>query len=170
MPKPRLIKGLTLLILLTTASYSFALAEDQQKNVELSADKAEINQHSHLGEYVGNVEFDQGTTHLRAAEAITEGNQTNKLVVAIAKGDGNEQAHYWTQTALDKPLLHAYANTIRYYPKRHLIELIGNARVTQGDNSFSAPKISFDTLKQHVFSQGDRKNKTTIIIHPEKKT
>ncbi|WP_420795316.1 lipopolysaccharide transport periplasmic protein LptA [Legionella brunensis] len=145
------------------------MPDDREKVAELTADSADLSQHTHRGEYIGNVEFDQGTTHLRAAKAITEGNQQNKLILAIALGNETAQAHYWTQTALDKPLLHAYADMIRYYPERHLVELIGNARVTQGDNSFSGPKISYDTEKQHVISKGDTKNRTTIIIHPEKK-
>ncbi|WED43895.1 lipopolysaccharide transport periplasmic protein LptA [Legionella cardiaca] len=149
---------------------SFAMPDDREKIAELAADSADLNQQTHRGEYVGRVEFNQGTTHLRAAKAITEGNQQNKLILAIALGDETEQAHYWTQTALNKPLLHAYADMIRYYPERHLVELIGNARITQGDNSFAGPKISYDTEKQHVISKGDTKNRTTIIIHPEKKS
>ncbi|WP_242604541.1 lipopolysaccharide transport periplasmic protein LptA [Legionella fairfieldensis] len=149
---------------------SYAMPDDRKKIIELSADTVDLNQQIHHGEYVGNVQFDQGTTHLRAAQAITEGNQQNKLVLAVAKGSRKEQAHYWEQTAIDKPLVHAYADLIRYYPDRHLIELIGNARVVQGENSFSAPKISFDTLKKHVISTSDGKKRTLIIIHPGKQT
>lgn len=164
-----MIKLCFVFILILVMRLSFAMPDDREKIAELSADSADLNQQTHRGEYIGNVEFDQGTSHLRAARAITEGDQQNKLILAIAFGDDKEQAHFWTQTAQDKPLLHAYANMIRYYPERHLVELIGNARVTQGDNSFSGPKISYDTEKQHVISKGDRKNRTTIVIHPEKK-
>nr|WP_058450754.1 lipopolysaccharide transport periplasmic protein LptA [Legionella jamestowniensis] len=165
----RIIHILLVVILVFITRLGFAMPDDREKIAELSADSADLNQQTHHGEYIGNVEFDQGTSHLRAARAITEGNQQNKLILAIAFGDGKEQAHFWTQTALDKPPLHAYADTIRYYPERHLVELIGNARVTQGDNSFTGPKISYDTEKQHVISKGNPKNRTTIVIHPEKK-
>ncbi|WP_028374440.1 lipopolysaccharide transport periplasmic protein LptA [Legionella lansingensis] len=158
------------LIMIMASKISFAMPDDREKVAELSADSADLNQQTHRGEYIGNVEFDQGTTHLRAAKAITEGNQQNKLILAVALGDKNAQAHYWTQTAADKPLVHAYADMIRYYPERHLIELIGNARVIQGDNSFSGPKISYDTEKQHVISKADGEKRINIVIHPEKKT
>lgn len=148
---------------------ALAMPDDHEQILQLSADSADLNQQTHRGEYIGAVELDQGTTHLRAARAITEGNERNKLMSATAIGNAKEQAHYWTQTAQDKPLLHAYANTIRYFPEKHLIELIGNARVVQGENSYTAPKISYDTLKQHVISGNDGKQRTTIIIHPEKK-
>lgn len=157
-------------LLLLTSQVTRAMPDDRNQIAQLSANTADLNQQTHRGEYVGNVEFDQGTTHLRAAKAVTEGNQQNKLKFAIAFGDNNTQAHYWEQTAIDKPLLHAYANEIRYYPDRHLIELIGDARVSQGDDSFSAPKISYDSLKKHVVAKSDGKTRTLIIIHPGKKT
>lgn len=157
-----------LFLLLTGNNLCFALPDDREKTLELSADSADLNQQTHRGEFIGHVKLDQGSSHLRAAKAITEGDQLNKLTLAIANGDEKDQAHYWTLTAPDKPPLHAYADMIRYYPSRHLIELVGNARVLQGDNSFAAPKISYDTLKQHVLSQSDGKARTTIIIHPGK--
>lgn len=156
------------LMLLLISNACFALSDDREKTLELLADSADLNQQTHRGEYTGNVQLDQGTSHLRAANAVTEGSAQNKLVLAIAKGEGKEQAHFWTLTELNKPPLHAYADEIRYHPDNHLIELIGNARVVQGDNSFSASKISYDTLKQHVVSKSDGKTRTTIIIHPGK--
>lgn len=161
--------NLIAVLLSLVSNLSLAMPDDREKTLHLFADSADLNQQTHRGIYTGNVKLDQGTTHLRAAKAITEGNKDNKLVLAVAEGNQKEQAHYWTQTASDKPLLHAYANTIRYLPDQHLIELIGKAQVVQGDNSFSAPKISYDTLKQHVLSKSDGKTRTMIIIHPGKK-
>jgi lipopolysaccharide export system protein LptA len=167
MPKFR-INCISLLVLILASKLSLAMPDDREKIIELSADSADLNQQTHRGEYIGSVQFDQGTTHLRATKAVTKGDKQNKLVFAIANGNEKEQAHYWEQTAIDKPLLHAYADIIRYYPNRHLIELIGNARVSQGDSSFAAPQISYDTLKQHVFSKSDGKTRVTIVVHPGK--
>lgn len=147
-------------------SFAYAMPDDREKVAQLSADSVDLNQQSHYGTYTGNVKLDQGTTHLRAIKAITEGDEKNKLKLAVAQGDEKNQAHYWVQTAIDKPLVHAYADIIRYYPNDHLIELIGNARVIQGEDSFSAPKIRYDTLKHHVSTQAEGKMRTTIIIHP----
>lgn len=160
--------GFTLLFF--TFTTCFALQEDRTQIMQLSANAADLNQQTHQGVYSGAVQLDQGTTHVRCAEAITEGNEKNQLVKAIIKGDQNAQAHYWTDTALNKPPLHAYADIIYYYPERHLIELVGHATIEQGTDSFSAPKISYDTLHQHVLSETDKtKARTTIIFRPEKK-
>jgi len=160
--------GLLLFALTTTSTLAMPL--DKEELLLFHAQSADINQQTHHGLYVGDVQLDQGTTHLRAAEATTQGNATNQITKAIIKGNLDTQAHYWTLTAIDKPPLHAYADTICYYPVRHFIELIGHARVEQGDNSFAADKISYDTLSQHVVSKSDGKALTTIIIHPEKHT
>lgn len=149
---------------------TYALETDRAAIAQLSADSADLNQSTHRGVYIGNVQFDQGTTHLRAHKAITKGNQENKLIFARAEGSSKELAHFWTQTDTDKPPLHAYALQIRYYPEKHLITLIGNARVEQGDDSLSAPKITYDTKQKHVVSYGDKNVRTTIIFHPGKKT
>lgn len=147
----------------------FALPTDKQQVMHVVSDTADLSQKDHKGTYIGNVEFIQGTTNLHAAKAITEGNAKNQLVFAIANGEKGKQAHYWTETGPGKPPLHAYADTIKYYPLKHLIELVGNARVEQGTNSFSGAKISYDTMNQHVVSTSDGKTRTTIIFSPDKK-
>ena|SRR3990167_4583274 len=170
------IRGvLTALLLLGLPVGSlFALPEDQGKTLELSANTADLNHQNKRGEYNGHIELDQGTTHLRAAKAITNTDENNKLVSAFAYGDltlpaenPERLAHYWTQTAVDKPMMHAWAEIIRYYPKRHRIELIGHARVVQGNDSLVAPTIFYDMLKQHVITKNKGKTRTVIIFHPE---
>lgn len=167
MAKHALNNMLIFILFIFISPNCFALPEDQQQVMQLRANTADLNQETHLGTYIGQVELDQGSTHLRAAEAITQGNAKNQLIKAVAKGNKAIQAHYWVLTAIDKPPLHAYADSIYYYPERHLIELIGTARLEQGANLFSAPKISYDILHQHVITQREGSMRTTIIFQPE---
>jgi len=149
---------------------SAALTADKEQTMHVMADSADLNQQTHKGTYLGNVELIQGTTNVQANKAITIGNEKNQLMVAIASGVPGKQAHYWTTTDPAKPPVHAYADTIKYFPLKHLIELIGNAKVEQGANSFSADKITYDIVNQHVISNGTKKQRITIIYHPEKKS
>lgn len=165
----QMVKPLVITILLVIATVGHALTNDNEKVMHVMADSADLNQQEHKGTYIGNVELIQGSSNLQAAKAITQGNEKNQLVLAIANGEKGKQAHYWTITDMNKPPFHAYADTIKYYPLRHLIELIGNARVEQGQDSFSAAKISYDTIDKHVISNGDSKQRITIIYHPQKK-
>lgn len=156
-----------LIVLLFQAPQLFALPDDRLQVVHVQANGADINQQTHEGIYDGDVALDQGSTHVRAAHARTIGDDKNKLILAIIKGNKTTQAHCWTQTQADKPPLHAFADTIKYYPQRHLVELIGHARVEQGRHSFSAPFIRYDTLAQHVISQSKGSERTTILFYPE---
>ncbi|MFI4918164.1 MAG: lipopolysaccharide transport periplasmic protein LptA [Legionellales bacterium] len=151
---------------ITTA---YALTADKDKVMHVVADSADLSQQKHTGTYTGNVEFIQGTTNIRAANAVTKGNVKNQLILALANGTKGQQAHYWTETGPNKPPFHAYADSIRYYPLRHLIELKGNAHIEQGQNSLSAAVITYDTIEQHVVSQSNGSTRTTIILYPEKK-
>ena len=157
-----------ILLLLSATRLSFALPDDKKQILTLTADTADINQETRQGIFVHHVELDQGSTHLRAEHATAEVNLKNQLIKAIAKGDLKEQAHFWTLTDANKPPLHAYANTISYFPDQHLIVLTGKARVEQGTDSFVAPSITYDTLHQPVISKADNTGQTIIMIHPEK--
>ncbi len=143
----------------------FALPSDKDQVMHMVADSADLNQQSHRGIYIGNVEFNQGTSNLRADRAITEGNNQNKLALAIATGTAKQQAHYWTETGPDKPPFHAFADTIKYYPLTHIIELIGNAHIEQGQNSLSAATITYNIQDQHLVSTSQGKTRTTIIFY-----
>ncbi len=159
---------LRMVLIILLAQNAQALTSDHEQTMHFSANSADINQTTHHGIYIGAVELDQGSTHIRAAYAETDTNQQNQLIKAIIKGDKETQAHYWTSTTLDKPPIHAYADVIYYFPTQHLITLIGNARVLQGRDSFAAAEIRYDTLDQHVISNSKGPSRTSIIIHPGK--
>jgi len=155
--------------LILVSSCSFSLPTDKEQILKIESDSAQINQAGKFGEFTGRVGLVQGTTHLTAAKAETQANDKSQIVLAIAFGNKRNQAHYWTKTDMQKPELHAYADEIRYYPLKHIITLIGNAKIVQGENSFSGAKISYDTVKQHVLSKNDKNEPTTIVIHSNKK-
>lgn len=168
--KDRVLIQLAFCLLISLyAKHSFALDSDQKKVLHVTADSADLSQKNHRGTYTGNVNLSQGTTKIIADSAVTEGSISNELTLAIANGSKNQQAHYSTETGPNKPIFHAYADSIRYYPARHIIELIGNARVEQGTNSLSADVITYDTLAQHVVTKSHGKKRTSIVFYPEKK-
>lgn len=161
------IPGIVLIILFS--QQGLALPNDREQTMHVEADSADLNQLLHMGTYKGHVEFVQGSTNLHASQAITKGDNKNQLTYAKAEGNKKQQAHYWTQSEPGKPPFHAYADTIHYYPLKHRIELVGNARVEQGPNSLRAAKIIYDTLAQHVLTSSNGSTRTTIILYPEKK-
>ena len=145
---------------------SYALDSDGDEPIYVQSDAAQINNSTGFGEYMGNVVMDQGTTHITADHATTTTDDDGDLVEATAQGSTDEQVHYWTRTALDKPLFHAYADRMEYKAQEDKIYLYGNAQITQGDDSYSAPTIEYDMVADQVVSPENQAGRTTIIIHP----
>lgn len=156
------------ILLLSLGEVSYALPDDKNKPIHLSADSADLNQSTHRGEYIGHVDFRQGTCHIMADRAETFVDNHNKLTKAIAYGTTKKRAHFSTITDIQKPRMHAKAQIIRYFPTKHLIELDGHAEVTQGHDRFEADIIRYDTLKQHVISNSKGNNRTLIVINSDK--
>jgi len=160
------MKQLSKLLLCLLPIVSYALDSDSEQPMYFESDTAEINQKTGIGIYQGNVRIDQGSSHLTAVHATTTSDENNKLIEATADGDTQQQAHYWTLTEADEPELHAHANRIEFYVKDNKIILIGNATVIQGEDSYHAPRIEYDILKEEVISPTSKDGRTTIIIHP----
>lgn len=147
-----------------------ALPSDRLKPLQFSASEVEFSQKTHEGFFRGQVVIDQGTTHLRANKAYTQGNEKNQLIRAQATGTLAQQAHFWTKPAENKPEVHAFANDLIYEPQKHLITLTGHARIQQGKDRFQAPLIYYDVLKQQVLSKpSTTRQQTTIIYHHDGK-
>lgn len=148
----------------------FGLPSDRHQILSLSADQAKLSQETHQGIFTGHVIFDQGSTHIRALKATTTTNANNQLDMAIAYGSQEQPVHFWTQTALHKPDLHAYATEMRYYPNKNLIELIGHASVQQGDDTMHADTLLYDTVKQSIVTTSSSNTRVHITIHPRDNT
>ena len=132
----------------------------------MHADQAIFKQKTHLGNYTGNINITHGETKIQSDSAKTLGNDNNSLKYVEFKGSKNHQAHYITSVP-KKPQVNAYADVMKYYQDRHIIQFIGNARLTQGNDFFAAPMIVYDTLSQHIVSSSKGVVRTTIVIHPE---
>jgi len=141
-----------------------ALESDSDQPMLVSSDSAQINSQSGVGLYRGNVHFNQGASYLTADYAETFTDEDNNLVSAFAEGVEDQRAHYWTLTDIDKPELHARADRIEYQAKENKIYLIGNAEVIQGEDSYHAPIIEYDTEKEEVISPEDDQGRTVIIL------
>ncbi|OGV27966.1 MAG: lipopolysaccharide transport periplasmic protein LptA [Legionellales bacterium RIFCSPHIGHO2_12_FULL_35_11] len=142
----------------------YAMQEDSNQPLELKSNFADINNSNHIGRYEGDVALDQGSTHIRANMATTHSNENNKLIKAVISGE----AHYWTKISPDKSELHAYAEKMYYYPEKHIIKLVGHAKVTQENNSYQAPIIIYNTANQHISSSNSKMHKNErvrIVFH-----
>ncbi len=130
--------------------------------IKINSGLASIHQTSHQHLFTQQVQMDDEYQHLRAEWVQVTTDDHNQLLSAIARGDSTARAHVWSTEKT--PILHAYANEIQYFPREHRVVLIGNAHLSEGENSFSAPKISYNTLTQHIISEAQGHERTTIIL------
>jgi lipopolysaccharide export system protein LptA len=152
-------------VVLSKAKGSSGLA-DLKDAMLLHANQALFNQQAHLGVFNGNVVIDQGVTHIHSTEARIELDVQNKLQHVKLTGTKNIPVHY-ASVMQNKSKVNAYADVMQYFPEKHRIQFIGNAKLTQNNNFFSAPMIIYDTLSQHIVSSSKGIVRTTIVIHPE---
>lgn len=157
---------LFLLIVLTSSS-TFGLPSDKEQRVILQhADSTQLDLKTGASTYKGHVVLTQGTTILRGDKILTFTNKNNQLEKAIILGN---PARYHTLMKPDNPLFIAVSNTINYYPQKGWIELIGNAKATQGEDSFAAPQINYDVTQGVIITPSSKAGRTKIIIQPKQK-
>lgn len=156
---------LTLLITIFPLT-SWALSTDKQQPAYIQADSATLNHKTGVCIYRGHVQLTQGSTTIIADTLTTYLNDQNALQQATAVG---QLANYTTLPDNTKLPFTAVAQTINYYPIKAAVELIGQAKATQGSDSFAGPKINYDIKQQLVVTPPSQGGRTTIIIQPQQK-
>lgn len=155
-----------LIFLVALPNIALALTTDKQQNAYIDADSATINHKSNSCIYRGHVKLTQGTTIILADVLTTYTNANNQLQRAVAVG---KLASYTTQPDSGPHLFVAMAQTINYDPYKSQITLIGDAKATQGSNSFAGPRMEYNTKQQTVTSPASPQGRTTIVFQPGQK-
>jgi len=139
-----------------------------QAKMYIGADSAKIDKLTGDSIYEGHVKIDRGTTHV-TADKLTVKSADGKAVLLTAYGNPQQLAHYQTKTSVDKPVLDAYALVINYYPPQRIVELIGQAKVTQGNNQINGPHLQYDLNKKILVAIKDNTNnsdRTSFVLDP----
>lgn len=117
-----------------------------------------------------DVAWDDGMTHLRAHHAITQGDDTHPLLTAVIHGQSSTPVHFWKTASSHQPETHAHATRMTFDQSTQILELLGQAKLTQEGQLFSAPMIRYDVQRQHMISMPTAQARTLIVLHPREKT
>lgn len=134
------------------------------KTTHITAGHAWLNNLTHVGIFTDNVHLTRDTKTLYSQQLTLFANQNNQLLKAIAKG---ELAQFIAKPQKNKPSVHAFAQTIEYDPLLAKIVLTGQAKVEQGPNSYSAPKIDYNINQQQVITPHEKNGRVSIVIQPQ---
>lgn len=157
---------LSLSALVCTAS--FALSSDSQQKIHITANTTTYNFKTGETLFQGNVQADQGSTHLTADHLITKTNSSHQIEEIIAYGNATTRAHYSTQPRTDQALMHAYGDIIQYYPLTANVTLQKHVTVAQGENSFQGELILYNMSEQTITVPPTPSGRAVLVYNPDK--
>ncbi|AVJ55093.1 lipopolysaccharide transport periplasmic protein LptA [Idiomarina sp. OT37-5b] len=155
-------------VMLLVSANVYAQGEaDFSKAIELTAGHEELDIKNNRLLLTDNVTVKQGTLEIKAdrVEALRNADQQADTFIA----EGNPATY--TQQLDDGSTISAQADRITYYQAREVLELVGNAQVSQGSSRSSAQIITYDLAQQTVSASGEgsENNRVTTIFTPPKK-
>jgi lipopolysaccharide export system protein LptA len=155
----------TLLLSLTSAAH--ALPEDRNQPINISADRASMNERTGVTVYTGNVEIIQGSMELRGDRVELHRAADGSIDRIISTG---KPAEFQQQPAVDQPLTKAYGDKMDYRVKKQEITITENARVDQGKDTFTGERIVYNMEHALVNAFGsDRQGgeRVRMVIQPK---
>lgn len=150
----RIIALLTILSAIPANAENLRALEDRHQAIEIHADRAIRQERQGLTAYKGNVLIQQGSLRLEADAVTISQAESDSPTEIIASG---QPAKFSQQPDPDKPLIHAWADTIYYHLGDGKILLDGNARLEQGEAQVSSARIEY-LISEQVFSAGSDRN------------
>lgn len=156
------IRALYLILILgISAQMGYALESDRDQPVEIESDNAEFDEVAGLTTYRGSVHLVQGSIEL-LADQIQLRTENGEIVELIATGN---PAQYEQLPEPESEKLFAQSNRIRYRLDQDLIELSGEASLSQQGTTLSGGTILYD-VRQHILkasSQDSAQNTTERV-------
>jgi lipopolysaccharide export system protein LptA len=158
------ISGFILAVMMNTA---FALSTDKQKDIEIEADSAEMDDLKGITIYRGNVIVVQGSIRMTGHTMTVHFDDKGDMELVIMQG---KPATYRQLPDDSKTYDEAEALQMEYYALKDYIILIDNALVTKPNGSqMSGDRIEYDTVLSKVLAKGSTRTIKTNEAETEKK-
>ncbi len=152
-----LIKTMIFVFVITCSLFSttklLALSVDAEQAIEIEADFFELDDKKGLTVYSGNVIVNQGSLQMsgdKLSVSYDENQQLNEVLM-----DG-KPARFKQQADGTKEWTKGQGRRMEYYPKKELLLLLTNAKVSQGAKMFSGDRIEYDIEKSRVRARGTK--------------
>lgn len=153
-------------MLLSWHPMAMAMPDDARQAIHITADSATRNDQTGITLYKGDVLLTQGS--MKVTGDSIELRQTGASVsTIIAKG---RPAEFQQRPAANKEVTHAYGEVLDYNIRTKELEITGQAKISQGSDSFSGNRIIYDMNKSTVNAFGDTSadgQRVQMIIQPK---
>lgn len=144
-------------LLLVISTGAHALSSDKDQPIELAADSVDIDEAHGTSVYKGDVDLRQGSMRLQA-DTVTVQQQSRKPNRVIAVGKVRFQQDS------GKGPIKAKAQKAEYEVDSEVLELTGNARLTQAGDTMSSDRIVYDRVKHKVKAGAAAKGRQRVRI------
>jgi lipopolysaccharide export system protein LptA len=141
------------------------LPGESDEPIHIRADSAELDEREGTVIYRGNVRMTQGEVEL-LADLVTVLLEDEQVVRITAEGD---RARYRQLVGEDRELVTALARTIVYITRDEVVELIGNAHLSQRHNEFAGGLIRYDMRAGRVVAEGEDDEGVQMILQPPRR-
>ncbi|MBB1073547.1 lipopolysaccharide transport periplasmic protein LptA [Rhodoferax sp. 4810] len=160
---------LMLIALLLTSLFitapALALETDAQQPLFIEADAVELDEPHASSRYLGNVEIQQGSLRIFAAEVVVRHRANRQPQHIVATG---QPARYRQRMDGETNEVHGQALRMEYDADRDELTLIDKAVLTQGQDRFSSDRIIYNRVTKQVRAGGSAQGRARvkISIHP----
>jgi len=144
------------LLFVTLMNSAFALSTDNQQDMEIEADTAEMDNIKGISIYRGNVIVIQGSMHITGHTLTVYFDDNDDMELAIMQGN---PATYRQLPDNSKVYDEAESSQMEYYALKDYIILIDKAWVTQDGSRMSGNRIEYDIVLSHVIAKGSPSSK-----------
>lgn len=163
-------RRLSLCLSLISTSFAYALPDDRDQPIYVTADTASINDITGITTYTGNVIIKQGSILIEAAH-VDIYRAEGDIDKMIAKG---EPAHFRQKPQIDEPYTDAWGLHMVYRVDDQLLTITKKAKVIQDKDTFTGNKVVYDIDRSIVDAYGDEKpgsgkGRVNMVIQPKKK-
>lgn len=164
--KPNSRPALYLLLLALLPWQLLALPEDQQQPIQIESDRAVRDEKAGTTVYIGNVELTQGSLLMLADRLEIYHNKDNEVDRIIGYG---KPAYIEQQPSLDKGMIKARGEIIRYFVLEERLQLETNASIDQDGSVVTSNKIDYFVQDEVVKASGTDQ-RVRVVIPPREDT
>lgn len=139
---------------------------DRNQPIHLSADRADINEHTGVSVFTGHVVLSQGGMRLWSDTLTVHHDQQDKITRMVAEGD---PARFREQPKAQGRPITGSARRIDYDVRAGIVVLEQDAQLLQGKNRFQGPRIEYDRDQDVVKagSAGGAGGRVEITLQPK---
>lgn len=153
------------LALLASAG-AFALPDDSEQPIRITADTAIRDEKQGFTIYTGNVHMTQGSIDIEA-DTLTIFHETVQADKIVAEG---KPAKMQQRPAVGEPLVRARAEVIEYYKSEDRVHLRINAYITQDGSSVTGDSIDYDIARELIRAGSEEApdgKQVRVVIEPK---